>query len=370
MRTVVLDTNVLLAHPNIVNDYPDAEVVVPEIVLGEIDKLKTARVDADLRYKGRQISRILFDLSETGSLFEGVDLPNGGRLKVVALTGDTGPKGMPLRSADDRILATAMQLCESGCEHLTLVTNDLNMLLKAQSYGISVEQTGGDGDSFSRRFIIRPFVRYRIPLTILGIAIAVFAVGIYLAAFSPLAGGGRIRDLGSLPPEYVEQMPLEQQQVLTYLIKLQTNPGDTDTQLRLANLYYELSANDPAYAQYAVPHYQAYLIANPEDDNASTDMATMLLKLGRRDQAERVLVGVLRANPDHINANFNLGVVYMSMTPPDYQKAAHQLEKVMDLTKGRADETATYSHAKTLLDQVLKDAAAAGVSIETTGAPL
>ena len=158
--------------------------------------------------------------------------------------------------------------------------------------------------------------------------------------------------------------------MLTYLIKLQTNPGDTDTQLRLANLYYELSANDPAYAQYAVPHYQAYLVASPEDDNASTDLATMLLKLGRRDQAGRVLVGVLRANPDHVNANFNLGVVYMSMTPPDYEKAAHQLEKVMELTKGRPDEAATYSHAKTLLDQVLKDAAAAGVSIETTGAPL
>ena len=71
---VVLDTNVLLADPTVLLSFPRSDVVIPETVLGELDKLKTARVDPDLRFRGREISRILFDLSEEGSLVDGVEL--------------------------------------------------------------------------------------------------------------------------------------------------------------------------------------------------------------------------------------------------------------------------------------------------------
>jgi hypothetical protein len=59
---------------------------------------------------------------------------------------------------------------------LTMVTNDLNMLLKAQTYGLEVERyaDGPDG-GFAKRYIIRPFQRYRVPLGILGTSLAVFA---------------------------------------------------------------------------------------------------------------------------------------------------------------------------------------------------
>ncbi len=81
-KIVVLDTNVLLADPQALLSFPRAEVVIPETVLGELDKLKTARVDPDLRFRGREVSRLLFEFSEEGSLTEGVDLPEGGRLRV------------------------------------------------------------------------------------------------------------------------------------------------------------------------------------------------------------------------------------------------------------------------------------------------
>ena len=87
-KVLVLDTNVLLADPNSVLSFPRAEVVIPETVLGELDKLKTARVDPDLRFRGREVSRILFELSEEGSLIEGVDLPDGGRLRVAPFEND------------------------------------------------------------------------------------------------------------------------------------------------------------------------------------------------------------------------------------------------------------------------------------------
>nr|MDA3936613.1 PIN domain-containing protein [Actinomycetota bacterium] len=34
MRTIVLDTNVLLANPNSLFDFPNTEIIIPETVLG------------------------------------------------------------------------------------------------------------------------------------------------------------------------------------------------------------------------------------------------------------------------------------------------------------------------------------------------
>ena len=142
---VILDTNVLLADPNSVLSFPRADVVIPETVLSELDKLKTARVDPDLRFRGREVSRILFDLSEEGSLVDGVELPDGGSLRVAPFDSDHDvPEGVSPRNADDRILITANQVlkhAEPGTD-VRLVTNDLNMLLKAQTLGIPVTRYG------------------------------------------------------------------------------------------------------------------------------------------------------------------------------------------------------------------------------------
>ena len=78
MRTVVIDTNVLLSDPGVIDRFRDTDVVIPEMVLAEIDKLKTARVDPDLRFRGRQISRALFELSE----FEARGFAKGDRLRL------------------------------------------------------------------------------------------------------------------------------------------------------------------------------------------------------------------------------------------------------------------------------------------------
>ncbi len=113
-RVVIIDTNVLLADPNSILSFPRAEVVIPETVLGELDKLKTARVDPDLRFRGREVSRMLFEFSEEGSLVDGVDLPDGGRLRVAPFDSDADlPEGLVARNADDRILATAYQVCQT-----------------------------------------------------------------------------------------------------------------------------------------------------------------------------------------------------------------------------------------------------------------
>jgi tetratricopeptide (TPR) repeat protein len=370
VRTVVLDTNVLLTRPEVLTAFSDAEVLLPDTVLTEIDKLKTARVDADLRFRGREVSRALFELSESGSLQDGVDLPGGGRLRVVTLLDEhTLPEGLSSRSADDRILGIALQAIAEGADPLTLVTNDLNMLLKAQTYGVEVERSQ-DGESFSKRYFIRPFQRYRGPITILAVAVAVFAAIVYLVAFSPFALSRGATGIAALPQEFVDQLPLEQQQVLTYLFRLQNDPKDIDTQRTVAILYDQMAVQNIAYLPYAIKHYEALLQLAPNDTDSRTDLATAYFKAGRSDTAIQEVNSVLRIDPNHINANFNLGVFYMSAKPPEFQKAANQFQKVIRLTQDSPRLTEPLGRARTMLDQVMKDAAAAGVRITADGGTL
>ncbi len=368
MRTIVLDTNVLLSEPDILHAFPGAEVIVPETVLGELDRLKTARVDPDLRYKGREVSRILFGLSEEGNLTGGVDLGNGGTLRVVPLRNENEmPEGLSSRNADDRILAVAMQVIKDGAEDLNLVTNDLNMLLKAQTLGIPVDRTRTrTADSFGRRYIIRPFQRYRVPLTILSIALAVFAAVIYLTVFSPFAPSKQASGLSAVPQEFVDQLSLEQQQILTYLFRIQANPKDVEAHKSIAILYDNLSSTNANYLPYAVKHYEIAMELNPSDNDTRTDLATAYFRSNKLAQAVDEVTIVLRNDPNHVNANFNLGIFYWNSNPKEYQKAANQFMKVIRLTTNNASLKDANTKATQALNLVTTEAATAGTPIKTT----
>ncbi len=369
MHTVVLDTNVLLSDPEVLLSFSDAEIVVPETVLGELDKLKTSRVDPDLRFRGREVSRLLFELSEQGSLLGGVDLPDGGRLRVAPLDADaTFPEELSPKNADDRILAVAVQMMRRGIEDVVLVTNDLNMLLKAQTLGVRVERRfeGADG-GFARRYIIRPFQRYKVPLGILAVALAVFAAIIVLSIYNPIANTPQ----AIVPQEFKDQLLQPQRDILDLLQTLQRNPNDYASEINLANQYFNMATNGhtaPAmYASFAVQHYQHVLAAQPDNLDVRTDMAIMEFTTGKTDQAIQETVLVLRSNPNHLQANFNLGIFYWQGRH-DYPAAEAQFQKVIDLTRNDSSQAAQQAlkDAQARLVTVKKEAASAGKSNEAS----
>jgi len=369
MRTVVLDTNVLLSDPEVLLSFSEAEIVVPETVLGELDKLKTSRVDPDLRFRGREVSRLLFELSEQGSLLDGVDLPDGGRLRVAPLDADsTFPEELSSKNADDRILAVAVQMMRRGIEDVVLVTNDLNMLLKAQTLGVRLERRfeGADG-GFARRYIIRPFQRYKVPLGILAAALAVFAAIIALSIYNPIANTSQ----AIVPQEFKDQLLQPQRDILDLLQTLQRNPNDSASEINLANQYFNMATNGhtaPAmYASFAIQHYQHVLAAQPDNLDVRTDMAIMEFTTGKTDQAIQETVFVLRSNPNHLQANFNLGIFYWQGRH-DYSAAQAQFQKVIDLTRNDSSQAARQAlkDAQARLATVKKEAASAGKSNETT----
>ncbi|MDZ4180598.1 MAG: PIN domain-containing protein [Coriobacteriia bacterium] len=368
MRTIVFDTNVLLADPNVLLAFPDAMIIIPETVLGELDKLKTSRVDQDLRFRGREVSRLLFELSEQGSLIDGIPLPDGGTLRVVPLDSDAPiPEGLSGRNADDRILAVAVNACHEDCEDLTLITNDLNMLLKAQTLGVQVERHGdGTEGGLAKRYIIRPFQRYRVPLSILAISLAVFAAVLLLAVY-----GSRLTSSSTtsgVPEEFLQLLTTEQRAVLEDLRALSSNPRDTQSLLDMANYYFGLRerTGDPRWGRQAVRYYESYLAIMPDDVNARTDMAIQYYLIGQTDRAIQEVTRGLEAEAQHVNGNFNLGIFYWQGRK-DYMGAEAQFLKVIELTSAAPDspDHSIRQQAVGALEQLRIEAETAGVPLST-----
>lgn len=140
-KTYVLDTNVLLSDPNSLFSFEENNVIVPMVVLEELDHHKS-RQD-EVGRNARNISRTLDDLRQKGSLFSGVELHSGGNLRVATITGNAIVElPVELRSTnpkvDNLIIAFMLTFKEQESEAI-LVSKDINVRLKCDSLGLKCE---------------------------------------------------------------------------------------------------------------------------------------------------------------------------------------------------------------------------------------
>lgn len=102
-KIFILDTNVLLQSPQAIYAFDDNDVVIPEVVLEELDKFKKESTENGIN--ARQAARMLDELREQGDLTSGVELLNGGSLRIeLNFTDITLPEGWLPGKADNRIL--------------------------------------------------------------------------------------------------------------------------------------------------------------------------------------------------------------------------------------------------------------------------
>ena len=361
---IVFDTNVLLTDPQALFAYPHAQIIIPETVLSELDKLKTAHVDPDLRFRGREVTRLIFEMADGNSLIDGVDLEGGGSLRVVPFeyNNQALPDGFTTKTPDDKILATAWLVGDELGDkaQVTLLTNDLNMLLKAQTVGLGVSQFGkGDDISFGKRYIIRPFQRYRVPLTALLLAVALFAAAVVIA----ISQGGLFRArTTTLSTEFRNILTSNQRGAYDALVALQNDPNDTDAMLTLAQFYYDRAtlsqANGDSAAMIAdaksgIAYFTRYLAKFPTAADAQTDMAALYFYSGNTDRAIQEILNVLELNPDHLKANYNLGIFY-AFGQNNLDAAKKQMVRVVDLTKNDTANKSIHDQAQqmiTLIEQ-------------------
>jgi PhoH-like ATPase len=142
-KVFVLDTNVLLHDPHAIFSFEDNEVIIPIVVIEELDKFKKG-ID-EMGRNARQVSRILDELRQKGKLSQGVQLDGGGRLCVELnhQSAEHLPDELVATKADNRILATALNLMHDNLP-VILVTKDTNLRIKADAFGLNAEDFESD----------------------------------------------------------------------------------------------------------------------------------------------------------------------------------------------------------------------------------
>ncbi|MFJ5923179.1 PhoH family protein [Kitasatospora sp. NPDC092948] len=141
-RTYVLDTSVLLADPLAMTRFEEHEVVLPVVVVTE---LEAKRHHPELGYFARQALRLLDDYRiRHGRLDEPIPVGEfGGTIRVELNHSDLSilPAGYRAGGgeADTRILAVARNLQAEGYD-VTVVSKDLPLRIKASSVGLLAEE--------------------------------------------------------------------------------------------------------------------------------------------------------------------------------------------------------------------------------------
>ena len=139
-RTYVIDTSVLLADPFAVRRFAEHEVVLPVVVITE---LEGKRHHPELGFFARTALRLLDELRvEHGRLDEPMPVGNaGGTIRVELNHTDAHvlPAGFQLGDNDTRILAVARNLAADGRD-VTLVSKDLPLRVKASAVGLHAEE--------------------------------------------------------------------------------------------------------------------------------------------------------------------------------------------------------------------------------------
>lgn len=143
-NTFVLDTCVLLADPRSPLRFDEHDVVIPLVVVEELDRKKT-RLD-EIGANARSAIRLFEELgaSRDGGLREPAALPGGGsiRIELNGITSDRLPEALDPNTPDHRILATCLNLPENL--HPVLVTKDAALRIKGAQLGVPVQDYRAD----------------------------------------------------------------------------------------------------------------------------------------------------------------------------------------------------------------------------------
>jgi PhoH-like ATPase len=143
--TYVLDTCVLLADPNSLLRFDEHDVVLPLVVVEELDRKKT-RMD-EIGANARSAIRLLEELgaSSAGGMREPVTLPGGGSLRIElnGVYSDKLPSVLDPLTPDHRILSTCLNLIEETTDAV-LVTKDASLRIKGAQLGVLVQDYRAD----------------------------------------------------------------------------------------------------------------------------------------------------------------------------------------------------------------------------------
>jgi len=145
-KLLIIDTNVLLHDYKCIYNFEENDVIIPIVVLEELDKFK--RGNDLINFHAREFTRELDKLS--GDMLLTANIPLGENLGNMHI--ETGKdfsekvnQSFPERTADHRILAIADYVCTTNKDKtVILITKDINLRMKAKSLGIIAQDYEND----------------------------------------------------------------------------------------------------------------------------------------------------------------------------------------------------------------------------------
>ena len=137
-KLMVIDTSVLLYDKNSIHSFPGNDVILPLVVLDELDKFKEK--PGILGESARFVNRFLDDLRSKGRLDQGVYIEEYDQ-KIKVLTREySDVEGLDSDRNDNKIIAAAVHLKNKDPEKvLKVITKDINLRVKCDALGINAE---------------------------------------------------------------------------------------------------------------------------------------------------------------------------------------------------------------------------------------
>jgi len=143
-KCFVIDTNVLLHDPRSLFAFQDNEVVIPLVVLDELDKKKVGSHDETARH-ARMVIRSLDKMRSQGSIHNGVSTPAGGIVRVDLNHRDQNIPDLDPSRIDNRIIAVALGLKKEQPEReVILITKDINLRVKCDALCVVADDYNAD----------------------------------------------------------------------------------------------------------------------------------------------------------------------------------------------------------------------------------
>ncbi len=142
VKTFILDTNVILHDPSCIHQFQDNDIVIPLVVIEEIDRFK--RGGQVINLNAREFARTLDALTGNSIFNGGVSLGPGKGIVRIVISRGLNPEIRAIFSEDSpdhRILSVAYDMHQAAGRRkgVVLVTKDVNMRMKAKALGIRAE---------------------------------------------------------------------------------------------------------------------------------------------------------------------------------------------------------------------------------------
>ena len=137
-KNFVLDTNVLIHNPQAIYSFGDNNVVIPIMVIEELDRLKTQPDKKGMH--ARAVLREIDSLIKKGALEHGAKLKNNGRLIIAFSQKGKAkvPPDMDKFLTDNKIIRIAYDLMKKK-QTVFFISKDVNARIKAHALGINTQ---------------------------------------------------------------------------------------------------------------------------------------------------------------------------------------------------------------------------------------